>query len=187
LAVRRGAVITGIEQGSAADRAGLPLGAVIVAFNGRKIDSPDDLIQAVQTATPGRDVELTYYDRDKLARKRVHLAAAAPPEVVAIPNDQVRPLSPVPGTPAPGSSSNLERELGGEGTRPLLGRLGRVIDGLAAPAQGIAPAQPEVVNRVEADSEVAELRHQLVELTKQVDSLRKQVADLEKRIAAERK
>src|SRR5688572_23914973 len=31
LVVRQGAVITAIEQGSAADRAGLPIGAVIVA------------------------------------------------------------------------------------------------------------------------------------------------------------
>ena len=183
LVVRRGAVITAIEKGSAADRAGLPLGAVIVAWNGRRIDSPEDLVQSVQATPPGKDVELTYYDQNKLARKKIHLAAAASPDLLVVPNEPVRPLTPTPVAPPPGPSANLERELGGDGSRPLLGRLGRVIDGITAPAQAVAPAEPTITNRIEPQSEIVELRHQLAELTKQVDALRKQVASLEKRLS----
>ncbi len=187
LVVRRGAVITALEQGSAADRAGLPLGAVIVALDGRRIDSPEDLVQSVQAARPGQDVELTYYDHNKLARKKVHLAAVSGAGLVAVPNEPTRPLIPAPASTIPGSpsspSSPLERELGGGGSRPLLGRIGRAIDNFATPAQAVGPAEPTITNRIEPDSEVAVLRQQLAELTKQVDSLLKQVASLEQKMS----
>lgn len=193
LIVRHGAVITAIEKGSAADRAGLPLGAVIVAVNGKVVNSPNDLVSSVQAARAGQDLELTYYDRNKLARKKVHLAAASGPEVVAIPNEPRRvltpvpPSTPVPGQPTPLPGANLERDLGGDGARPLLGRLGRVIDNFAAPAQAVAPAQPAIPGtRPDLGSEVFELRQQLAELTKQVESLRKQVASLEQKMSAQR-
>ena len=53
LRVRSGAMITAIVQGSPADRAGLPLGAVIVAFDGERIDGPKDLVAAVRSAEQG--------------------------------------------------------------------------------------------------------------------------------------
>lgn len=74
LTVRRGAVIDSLQPGSPADRYGLPIGGVIVAFDGRRIDSPDDLIESVANSRFGQAVELTYYDRDRLYRKTVRLA-----------------------------------------------------------------------------------------------------------------
>jgi serine protease Do len=183
LVVRQGAVIAAIEQGSAADRAGLPIGAVIVALNGRRIDGPDDLAISMQSARPGQDVELTYYYKNKLARKKVHLAATSQlPETVIVPSPPTRTLSPPP-APIPAPGTRLERELGADGSRPLLGRLGRVIDGLAAPAQAVNPVEPPVAEPLESDSEVAELRRQLAELTKQVATLRRQVESLEKKLS----
>jgi hypothetical protein len=200
LAVRRGAVITAIEQGSAADRAGLPIGAVIVALDGRRVDHPDDLVQAVQASRPGTDVELTYYDRNKLARKKVHLAAIAPAGLSEGPADANPPPvvqpAPIPAPPVPqpdSSGINLERDLGGSGSRPLLGRLGRVLDSVAAPIPGAAPSPPIVQpvdpivpnpsNYQELQGVVTELRQQLSDLTREVESLRKQVAALESRVA----
>jgi hypothetical protein len=190
LVVRRGAVIMAIEKGSAADRAGLPLGGVIVAVNGRRIDTPDDMIQAIHAVRPGQDVEVTYYDHDKLARKKVHLAAATTPDAVAVPVpvDPARPGVPPPVGPAPGpapAGPNLERELGADGSRPLLGRLGRVIDGLTTPPPGqpVVPVDPALPARGDLETEVFTLRQQVAELSKQLDALRKQVAALEKKVS----
>lgn len=188
LVVRRGAVITSIEQGSAADRAGLPLGAVIVAVDGRRIDSPDDLVAVIQATPAGRDLELTYYDRDKLARKRVHLAAGTasgmfapatlPPAATA-----AAPLE--PGRSAV-PSTNLERELGAGGSRPILGRLGRAIDSFATQAQALQPAagtSPAAAPTPASNpAAIAELQRQVAELTQEVALLRAQIRDLEKRV-----
>ena len=76
LPVRSGAVITAIVQGSPADQAGLPLGAVIVALDGRRIDSPSNLTAAIRTAPTDREIELSYYEGDRLSRKRIHLLGA---------------------------------------------------------------------------------------------------------------
>src|SRR5262249_48657463 len=65
LTVRRGALITSVKPDSPADRAGLPVGGLVVAFDGRRIDSPDDLVGAIRSARPGQEVELGYYQGDK--------------------------------------------------------------------------------------------------------------------------
>lgn len=186
LVVRRGAVINGIEAGSAADQAGLPLGSVIVAFAGRRIDTPEDLVDAVRRARPESDVELTYYDREKLARKMVHLAAV-PAQEGAIPNEPSAPFnppSPVHNAVPSAGASNLERQLGAAGSRPLLGRLGRAIDNFASQAQAVAPVEPAApVTRSDLGVEVQELRLQIATLTKELDELRKHVTSLEKKLA----
>lgn len=182
LVVRRGAVITAIERGSPADQAGLPLGGVIVAFDGRRIDSPNDLVQAVRTSRPGQDVELTYYQRDRLARKSVHLLPAQSPDLAP-------PLDPQQSGPATGSRSaapagpSLEQQLGAGGSRPILGRIGRAIDSVVTPAQALDPSEPTVVNRIEPNSEIALLREQVNQLQKQIDAMQKQIESLEKKLA----
>src|SRR4029453_14580303 len=49
--------------------------------DGRTVDSADDLVSAIRAARPGQEVELTYYEGDRLNRKSVRLAAptATPP------------------------------------------------------------------------------------------------------------
>lgn len=153
LAVRRGAVVASVERGSPAERAGLPVGAIIVAFDGRRIDRPEDLIDAVQQSRPGQEVELTYYDRDRLSRKRLSLGNA--PAGFLPPTGPARPLpAPAPAAvPAPaiatppGSTAEgrpFERQLGAGGNRPLLGRIGRALDTLVAPAQAVVPTPGDV-------------------------------------------
>lgn len=190
LIVRRGAVITAIEKGSAADRAGLPLGSAIVALDGRRIDSPDDLLAAIQASRPGSDVELTYYDRNKLVRKKVHLAAVPARSLAAAPEQPIPPppaLTPAPpaAPPAP-VPSNLDRPSGAGGARPLLGRLGRVIDNFATQAQAVTPEPSTDLRPADSPSEVAALRQQLSELAKEVAALREQVSSLEKKLSSQK-
>lgn len=103
LTVRRGAVIESIQRGSAADTYGLPLGAAIVAVDGARVDSPEDLAAIIAGARPGDTVEISYYQRDQVFRKRVRLG---PSSVAAPVPGQDRPLlrrleraleSPLPG------------------------------------------------------------------------------------------
>lgn len=182
LVVRRGAFVSAIEQGSPAERAGLPLGAVIVAFDGRRIDSPDDLVEFVRLARPGQEVELTFYARDRLSRKRVQLAAADAPDLLVEPN-QPR-LVPSPAPRSTGSAPrSLEEQLGGRSSRPLLGRIGRALDSVVAPAGAVEPVDPDVVDRADPESEITNLRQQVSDLQKQVEQMRKSIEKLEKRLA----
>lgn len=116
LVVRRGAVIENVQPGSAAERYGLPIGAAITAVDGARIDSPDDLANAVAAARPGDTIEVSYYLRDQVYRKSVRLSPAS--SVAA----------PVPGE-----------------DRPLLRRLERALDPGAAPeGRSMAELQAQV-------------------------------------------
>lgn len=54
----RGALINGVRSDSAAERAGVEVGDVILAFDGRAIDLHSELPPAVGATRPGREVEL---------------------------------------------------------------------------------------------------------------------------------
>lgn len=110
LPVRSGAVITAIVEGSPADQAGLPLGGVIVALDGRRIDSPADLVAAISAAPTDREVELSYYEGDRLYRKRVHLLGTAAAQATPNAPAPVRrdPLPPQRGVPLWNSSSAVK-------------------------------------------------------------------------------
>jgi len=166
LPVRSGAVITAIVQGSPADQAGLPLGAVIVALDGRRVDSPADLVAAIRTAPTDREVELSYYEGDRLYRKRVHLLGGSV--------TQVAPTAPAPlrGDPS------FEQQFGGQGQRPMLGRVGQLLDGLVAPASHASPiAQPAA-----EPNETALLREQVSMLQQELALLRARLAVVEKQL-----
>jgi S1-C subfamily serine protease len=127
LTVRSGAFISGVQPGSPADQAGLPIGGVIVAAEGRRIENPDDLIALILSMKPGDELLLSYYREGTLLRKTVRLG------------EQPREIRvPVPSEPA--------------GTdRPLLRRLEKALDpsGLrpgvpVAPEQDVAALQREI-------------------------------------------
>jgi serine protease Do len=56
---REGAIVTGVERGSPADRAGLKAGDVIVGFNGAPVPDGDDLVPRVSSTAPGSQVAVT--------------------------------------------------------------------------------------------------------------------------------
>lgn len=136
LSARRGALITAVRPGTPADRAGLPIGAVVVAVNGRRIDSSDDLVGVVRSSRPGQELELSYYQGNQLFRKTVRLAPVAPAIAPGLSLD----ISPNSGGGLPGSG------------RPLIDKVGRLLDGIsrggagglpgAGPGLGIANGDP---------------------------------------------
>lgn len=178
LPVRSGAMITAIVQGSPAAQAGLPLGGVIVALDGRRIDSPANLVSAINAAPTDREVELSYYDGDRLYRKRVHLLGAAV--------TQTAPTAPAPVRREPQSQPlrsgpSLEQQLGGQGQRPVLGRVGQLLDGLVAPASGATPYAEPAVDA----NENAMLRAQVSSLQQELEAVRARLAAIEKQLQAQ--
>lgn len=81
----RGALIIDVRDGSAAQRAGLPLEAVIVAIDDRRVDSPQQLADMVGDRGPGAEVKLSYFRLGQLTEKKVTLGGAAPPVEVPTP------------------------------------------------------------------------------------------------------
>lgn len=153
LTVRSGALINAITPDGAADRAGLPIGAVVVAADGRRIDRPDDLIEVVRNARPGDSILLSYYQRATLLRKSVRLGEAGG-EARVVETEEPPP--------------ELERPAG---ERPLLRRLEKAIGGIAAgerPA-GIPFAPGEAGEDLAA--EVARLRDRVEELERRLTEL----------------
>ena len=88
----KGAVVILLAAGSPADRAGIPLGAVITAVDDQTIDTPQDLAAAVRDARKDH-VELTYVHAGAEVRKKVFLGE--PPPINA-PGAQLRgrPVAP---------------------------------------------------------------------------------------------
>jgi S1-C subfamily serine protease len=53
-----GVLVESVQQGSAADDAGLQRGDVVLAIDGTAIDTPEDLGAAIRGLAPGDEVEL---------------------------------------------------------------------------------------------------------------------------------
>lgn len=71
-----GAVVVSVTEGSPAERDGIPTGAVILAFDGKPVNTPQDLAAAVRAAG-AREVEVKYVYQGQAARMRVSLAPTA--------------------------------------------------------------------------------------------------------------
>lgn len=94
----RGAVVVDVVAGSPADRAGLAIGAVIVALDGQRVDTQEDLARLIAAAGPGRDLKVLHYSPDgKLFERHVQLLGATAP---AATSTGPAPLLPHPVTPA---------------------------------------------------------------------------------------
>jgi hypothetical protein len=171
LPVRRGALVTNVKPGSPADQAGIPIGGAIVAIDGRRVDSDDELVAAIRGARPGQEVELTYYQGDRLARKNVRLA---PPSAAAGPGTAGPASSGIASSPPsivrPGT---LGPALGGQ--RPLLDRIEGTVDRTTRPPAGgnLAEYNP---------SEMASLQSRVAELTEQVKTLEERLKAIESKL-----
>lgn len=56
-----GSLVTGIEQGGAADRAGIRVGDVLIAVNDKPVKNSSELIQQVAALRPGEEATLTFF------------------------------------------------------------------------------------------------------------------------------
>jgi hypothetical protein len=182
LPVQRGALITSVTPGSAGEQAGLPIGGAIVAIDGKLIETADAVVSLIKEAKPGQEVELTYYNADKLNRKTIRLGTAA--DSILVPAAEADPAIPPP--PKPGIVFG-----GNNGDRPLLRTLEKVIEGATAgsgplvirPGVGAAPNAAPPVAAADSAAEIARLQAQVRSLQDQLDRMEELVRKLEARAA----
>ena len=165
LAVRRGAVVETVDRGSPAEGAGIVPGSVIVALDGRRIDEPGELVEAVRAARAGQDVVISYYRGNQLFRRSARLSSAT--------------TSPLTSRPA----LDLGSRLGADGRRPVLGRLGNVLDELLDEAARAPDSGLERRSAATGSAEEQRLRARVEQLEQELTALRRRLAELEARVA----
>jgi S1-C subfamily serine protease len=159
--VRRGAVVTMVRPGSPADRAGIPVNAVVVAMDGQMVSTSEELVEMVRAAKPGVDTELTYYVGDKLARKSVKLAPATA-------------ISTLP----PGYGGDPPLNLGTPGaSRPFLSKVEKVVEGLTKPAGAVPEANAADI--VALQQSYSNMQAQMKLLLERIDELETRIKTLE--------
>jgi predicted metalloprotease with PDZ domain len=179
LALDKAVVVEVVAPGSPADRAGLPVGVAIVAIDGERIETAEQLANHLAVHRPGSEAELNYYRGRQLFRTRVRLAAAPNPEApLRLGTDRQR-LSeepPPPGLP-PEAGLAGERPAGNgpafEGRRPAGRLLNQILEGVQQANQPPPPARAndrELERYVETlESYIDRLERRIVELETRLD------------------
>jgi serine protease Do len=101
-----GALVDNVTEGSPAARAGIPEGAVIVAFDGQPVNSSQELVAAVRAAGE-RDVEVVFIHDGQAMHTTVSFAAAAAPSSPTKREVRGRPIE-APVKPVPSEGPLLE-------------------------------------------------------------------------------
>lgn len=161
LPIRKGALISAVKKGGAAHRAGLPVGGVVVAFDGQRIDSPQELINAVRESDVGQEVELQYFQGATLQRKKVRLAP------------ELEPLAPNLDNNRSSNPTGRIRDLLGTDL-PAVKKLEGLLD------RNLTPGRLTPERAIANENELAELRQQVEILKQQVSELTQKLEELTK-------
>ncbi|MGV3606458.1 MAG: PDZ domain-containing protein [Planctomycetaceae bacterium] len=176
LTVNRGALVSAVRPGSAADRVGIPIGAVIVALDGVRIDTADQLIGMAGGLKVNQEVELTYYSGARLSRKTVRATPAGTVAMGAPPPG----VFPDGSAPPPGAG-------GAPGERPLIRGLEKIIGNAIANGNNGGGGPPGVVQGAPGGPGPVVMpapldSPEVIELRKKVDALEAELKDLRARM-----
>lgn len=99
----RGALIVEVRPNSPAHRAGLPLEAVIVAVDAKRINSPTELSAALAARGVGASVKLSFFRYGQLSERTIKLGEGGPPPALVAPEAPpvAAPLAEAPSETAP--------------------------------------------------------------------------------------
>ncbi|CAA7616758.1 DegQ family serine endoprotease [Magnetospirillum sp. UT-4] len=109
-----GILINGVHRDGPAAKAGLKVGDVVSAVNGREVDDPEGLRFRLATLAPGAEAILTVM-RDG-AEKRLTVRLTAPPETPPRDITEIGGPNPVSGATIANLSPALAEEIGADGT-----------------------------------------------------------------------
>jgi len=93
----QGALVSGVEAGSPADKAGLEAGDIITRFDGKPIEKSSDLPRLVGNTKPGNKVSMTVFRRGGSKELTVTVAELEP--------EKVAQRSSEPGEPRPANTA----------------------------------------------------------------------------------
>jgi serine protease Do len=141
----KGVLISDVVQDSPAERAGIAAGDIVVEFDGKKVDTPQDLQKAVAATVPGKGVPLKVW-RDKSEKKLEIKIGETPDETVAL------------------KSTNKGRSLLGLDVRPVTPDIARQLN--------LRGGEGVVIFSVEDDSAAAEAGLQRGDVIREVNRQR---------------
>ncbi|MCE9603553.1 MAG: PDZ domain-containing protein [Planctomycetia bacterium] len=186
----RGALVIEVRPDSPAKFAGIPIDAVIVAADAKRIDGPNDLSNLVAERGPGAEVRLSYYRYGQLYEKTVKLLAPPPvvvADVVAGDPSLAPKLAPkaveVPG-PGPGRMepsfglppTTVPTAVAPPSTKPSPTTLPPIAPSTPATGPTLAPVSaPTVAKAPTSESEAAQIRKQIRDLEAQLKALEKRL------------
>jgi serine protease Do len=143
----RGALVTSVEKGGPAQRAGVATGDVITRFGGQDVASAEDLPRVVARAKPGSDLEVQLWRNGEsrtvkltVGQMQTQAAARAEPGVKASPRASA------------GRLGLLVSELPPAGRRALGVDYGLVVEGVQAPNADAPLQQGDVIVAVNNQS-----------------------------------
>ena len=70
----RGVTLSGVQQGTPAEKAGLQLGDTITAVNGKEVNTGDELVNMISAIKPGNKVDITYVRDGKEKKVAINVA-----------------------------------------------------------------------------------------------------------------
>ena len=135
LGATKGALVSAVEPNSAAARAGIESGDVVMAVNDRVIEQPADLVRAVGETRPGANVTVKIWRQGK-TRELTAKLGEAPTEKAAAVDEPARPTA---------HSGLSVRPLSGEEQQQIGSRGGLLIEEVAGPAAAAGLAAGDVI------------------------------------------
>ena len=131
----QGALVSAVEPNSAAARAGIEAGDVVVAVNETAIEQPADLVRAVGETRPGSSIALKVWRQGKLRELTAKVGEAPSEKTAAIEES---------GSASPKLGLTV-RPLSGEERQQLGGRGGLLVEDVEGPAAAAGLARGDVI------------------------------------------
>ncbi|MBR7915259.1 DegQ family serine endoprotease [Burkholderia vietnamiensis] len=169
-----GALVSSVEPGGPADKAGIQPGDIILKFNGRSVDAASDLPRMVGDTKPGAKATVTVWRKGQ-ARELPITIAETPAETTA----KAEQRKSAPQKPRQANSLGLTvSDIPAEQMKSLKLKNGVQIDGVDGPAARAGLQRGDIVLRV-GDTDITSAK-QFADVTAQLDS-QKAVAVLVRR------
>jgi serine protease Do len=159
----QGALVSSVEPGGPADKAGVQPGDIILKFNGHPVDTATDLPRMVGDTKPGTKTTITIWRKGQTRDLSVTVAEMQPDKTTRA--DQRKP--PAPKQQAPNALGLAVSDIPAEQLKTLKLRNGVQVDVVEGPAARVGLEKGDIILRI-GDTDVTSAK-QFDELTAHLD------------------